>query len=81
MISKNNSFLKILHTIIYKFIPLAIGAIGMYPAVRQHLKASEENFRSAGLPVETFHYLIKNLKYLMQFQNSNNDNYITTTHL
>lgn len=54
MISKNNSFLKILHTIIYKFIPLAIGAIGMYPAVRQHLKASEENFRSAGLPVETF---------------------------
>lgn len=43
-----------MHTIIYKFIPLAIGAIGMYPAVRQHLKASEENFRSAGLPVETF---------------------------
>lgn len=79
MISKNNSFLKFLHTIIYKFIPLAIGAIGMYPAVRQHLKASEENFRSAGLPVETF--ITQNFKYLMQFQNSNNDNYITTTHL
>lgn len=38
----------------YKFLPLAIGAIGMYPAVQQHLKASEGNFQSAGLPVETF---------------------------